>query len=222
MISDQQKHIYNLYLRALRVNNDKPFRPKKNFADVEKKPEVLLQLENIAKRFAQFPHLCNNAYFDAPYKVYSNDKTAYYGLDFYAKHKALTTCITYLKILEMASPKEQKTFIKESFTFIANFCVDKRITLDEYCNYKSVVQLDCFKHLKEHRLSWYVIFSIPNFYSKLHAMPSDEFALYYGEERDLNTVLIEYNKDADIAEYCHKCAKKIKDYIKNQLQKPTM
>jgi hypothetical protein len=35
MITEKQKQIYNLYIRALRTNNNKPFKYKKNWDKFE-------------------------------------------------------------------------------------------------------------------------------------------------------------------------------------------
>jgi hypothetical protein len=183
-ITEIQKRIYNLYLKALRVNNNKPFRPRKDFKKMESDLLTLTYLKKLEDVFKKYPAFFSDAYFDAPYKLYS-DKEANYNLKFFSSQKGISTCIAYYKSLRDGEPNKQHQFIKDSFQFVAQFCLDKGITLEKYTSYCSVSQRDCLKHLKEHKISWYAVFGIPHFYDILHNLPSEEFEMYFGGDVDI-------------------------------------
>lgn len=215
MITEPQKRIYNYYLRSFRINNGNPFRPKKKFDDL--KEEKLNQLIKLEKFFCNFPHLFNADFFDAPYKLYQDDKK-YYGLDFFASNKGLSTCINYHKFLQQTIPDNQLDYIKASLKFIANFCIEKNISLSSYVDFKSVAQNDCLKHLKEHAISWYLVFCIPKFRDLLFDLPKDEFELYFGSDIDLQDMENKLNQSTDAKRIIQKGTEKIKDFIQKKLK----
>lgn len=216
-MTETQKQIYNLYLKAYRVNNGQPFRPKKHFKDIENDLEVCAQLEKLDGVFKKYPTFFNSTFFDAPYKIYPDDKK-YFSLKFYSSQKGITTCIAYYKTLIMADPETQFEFFKQSFKFIAEFCIEKSLELTDYVAYCTISQNDCLKHLKEHKISWYVVFTIPGFYDLLRKMPEDEFELYYGSDIDIDTLYDRYSLSIKTRKYLADITKMIKIYIKRSLK----
>lgn len=188
MISETQKDIYNLYLRAFRSNNNKPFRYRKNFDKLEDK--IRISLNSLEGFFRKYPHLLNSEFFDAPYKIYKDEK-AFFPLSFYASYRGFSACIAYYKLMVDDNPDNQISLIKKSLKFILEFCIDKKISFNEYGNFCSIAQNDFFKHLKEHKLCWYVVVGISDLYNKLYDMPKDEFELYFGQNISLISL---YNK----------------------------
>lgn len=217
-ITNIQKDIYNYYLRAYRVNNNKPFRPKKNFSDVEKNPQILNHLLKLEYVFKTYPHFLNENYFDAPYKIYK-DESPFYGLDFYSSSRGISTCIAYYKYIQKSLPSEQLEYIRDSLRFIAEFCIEKRIRLNSYISYATVVRPDCLKHLKEYRISWYVVFLIPGFIDLIRDMPKDEFELYFGDSIDVNRLYINYYSDTKLQKMLKDMYLKIYYFIDNNLKK---
>lgn len=215
-ITETQKQIYNLYLRAFRVNNNKPFRAKKNFKDVESDIETLSHLQKIEKVFKKYPAFFNKTYFDAPYKIYDDDKK-YYSLKFYGSQKGITTCIAYYKTLLQSDPGEQLEHLRDSYKFIAEFCEERNLLLEMYCRECSVSQNDCLMHLKEHKISWYAIFSVPGFYELLKSLPVDEFELYYGSNISLDYLYNRYQSSEVARNYCAELKRKISSYLQKKL-----
>lgn len=216
-LTENQKKIYNLYLRAFRVNNNQPFRAKKKFSDIEDDSEKVICLQKLEKIFQKYPSFFNNFYFDAPYKIYDDEKK-YYSLKFYCSTKGTGTCISYLKILQQSDPENQFEYFKDSYRFIALFCEKNKIKLEQYTKYCSVSQNDCLLHLKEHKISWFVVFSIPGFYDLLYSLPNDEFELYYGSDVDLNLLYNKYKSSHKTQEYLKDLNKKISQYLKKKLE----
>ena len=211
-LTEQHKHIYNLYLRAFRVNNNNPFRPKKDFKDVIKDPEKMMALQKIDQVFQKYPAFCSNLYFDAPYKIYKDEKP-FYSLKFFGSQKGISTCLAYVKLLRNSNPEEQFEFIKESYKFIAEFCIEKRIPLEHYTRHCSVAQNDCLKHLKEHKISWFLIFSVPHFHSLIFNLPQDEFQIYYGSDVSLSSLYSRYQSSPLTQKYMTAIKNKISEHI---------
>jgi hypothetical protein len=216
-ITDRQKLIYNLYLKSYRKNNNQPYRTKKNFDDVLKDDNKMTQLIKLENIFKKYPALCQTHYFDAPYKIY-NDEKKFYPLSFYSSQKGITTCINYIDLLRDSDPESQFEHFKESYKFIANFCTENRINLSEYTKYCSVAQNDCLTHLKQHKISWYLIFSIPNFYELLYNLPKDEFELYFGTKVSLSKLYDKYNSSSKTKQFLSNIQDKIATYVRKQLQ----
>lgn len=220
-LTNNHKRIYNHYLKAYRINNNQPFRPKKKFDDVEKNVEIKQYLNKLDGVFKQYPAFFTDEFFNAPYEIYTDapEGKKYYSLKFYSSHKGISTCIAYYKLLLQSSPEEQFEHFKSSFKFIAEFCIEKNIDFRDYTSYCSVSQRDCLKHLKEHKISWYVVFAIPSFYELLYNMPEDEFALYYGQNVDLSELYGRFMGSKKTQDYMSEIKKRIIPFIRNSLKK---
>lgn len=215
ILSENQKKIYNLFLRSFRSNNNKPYKLKKNFSDVEKDTTKILYLQKLENVFIKYPSFFNNFYFDAPYKIYKDE--TYFSLKFYSSLKGISTCISYLKTLQQGDPEHQFDYFKDSYRFIAQYCEQNNLTLDQYTKNCKVSQNDCLIHLKEHKISWYVIFNIPGFYDLLHSLPTDEFQLYYGSDINLNSLFKRYKSSSKTQEYLNRLNTKISHYLKKKV-----
>lgn len=217
MISEKQKQIYNFYLRAYRINNGKPYKAKQKFDDLKKKEKVLIALHKLEQFFNKFPHLQRHEFFDAPYKIYG-DERKYYDLPFYASHKGLTTCVAYFNMRKESDPDKQLDSIRESLKFILDFCVEKNLLLSEYPAYKSVAQYDSFKHIKEHRISWFVVAGFPDLFRELLELPNDEFELYFGST-NLSDVLKLYENSTEAKRITTEGLKRINAFLLNKKYK---
>jgi hypothetical protein len=82
-----------------------------------------------------------------------------------------------------------------------------------------VAQNDCLIHLKQHKISWYVVFSIPEFYNLLYNLPKDEFELYFGSSMNLQNLYNKYQGSQKTKEFLSKVQEKIARYIRKQLQR---
>lgn len=215
-ITERQKAIYNLYLKAFRVNNGGGWRAKKNFADVEKDPAKMISLQKLEQVFEKYPAFFSDTYFNAPYKIYS-DEEKYYSLNFYSSFKGISTCIAYYKTLLQSSPEEQFDFMRDSYAFVGRFCASKGIPLERYTAHCSVAQNDCLIHLKEHKISWYLVFSIPHFYELLHNLPRDEFELYYGSDIDLNALYNRYSLSIKTQQFLAKKKSQITTFVSEKI-----
>lgn len=201
----------------MRVNNGKPYRRKKDFSDLESKPDVLLSLEKLEAVFKKYPSFQSSLFFDAPYKLYEDTK--FFTLKFYSSSKGILTCFNYIKLLQSTSPSNQIEFIENSFKFIAEFCIENGILLNQYASFKPLIKPVCFNHLKSHKISWYLVFVIPGLYNQLYDMPDDEFVLYFGDSLNLNDISRELDKDQKTKNRMQEITQRIRKYIENKIKK---
>ena len=212
MLTETHKQIYNWYISAQRRNNDKPFRYRRDFSKFNEE-KYLPSLIKIEKTFEKYPHLRRQEFFDAPFQVHTKEKDQYYSLESYATQKALMTCIAYFKLLDQQKPDEQLEYIKESLRFVTNFCIEHKLFLYQYVQYKSVAQNDCLKHLKNHQISWYLVLVLPGFLSLIQAMPLDEFSLYFGEEIDINHLITAWAGSRVTRQFLEKKVREIDQFL---------
>jgi len=217
MITDKQKQIYNLYIRSTRVNKGKPFKYRKNW-DNFNDPIIITRLAKIEKLFEKYPHFFCEDFFDAPYKLTGNTDDTF-GLKWYTTHAAIAAFVNYARLRREQNPDEQLEHIKNSIRFIAEYCISKKITLDKYATYQSVVQPDCLIHLKEHKISWYLVFDIPGLYNTLYSLAADEFALYFGDV-NLHEIQIRLKSSTKAQRLINKAIHKLKEHL--YLQKQSM
>lgn len=211
-ITDFDKKVYNMWLASARKHSNKPFKFRKDFSDFENNKNFSF-LKKLSHLFIKTPHLFRYEFFDAPYVV---DKTRkYYDLKYYASFKAISNFTEYIKIKE-TNPDNVLDNILNSFKFIYNFCNEKNLSLNDYAFYKSVVYNDCLKHIKDHYVSPYIIFCIPELHSLIVNLDDDVYKLYYGD-MDLEKLQRTYENDENIKNLCNKCKKKISTKLLEKL-----
>jgi len=161
-------------------SQNKPFTLRKNFDGFEDKPEYLY-IKKISKFLNKFPQIKPELYFKAPFMIY--DDLDYISLDFFTTRKALKAYTVYMKQKNEESPdsKEHLEFIKESLRFIAMFCIKNKIPIREYVTHKTGVTYSWMKHFKEHNISVYVLFELPNIFNIVGQTPEDEKELFLGD-----------------------------------------
>lgn len=168
MVSDLQKSIYNTYLAVSRTAQDKPYKKRKNFSDMD--DGVLKLLGRLEKLFTSHPSINIKEFFEAPYDIY--DDKPFYPLSFYSTIRAINCYNDYQKKLQVLDPDNEKTLYRlvDSFKMILEYCKEHAITLEEYATY---VEPDAhiatiLEHLKKHQISFYTLHAL-----KLEKMPVD-------------------------------------------------
>lgn len=164
MVGQGEKEIYNIYLRVLAEAQDRPFRYRKNFDNLEdEKANDLIRLNLF---FERFPHINKKRFIEAPYKLWGDDE--YYPLKFYNKRKALKAYVTYKKKLINLPPDDPHhlKWVIDSFKFIKRFCFEKNINPNNYLDYKDG-NYAFLKHLKEESVDIYALFAYEGFKNKL-------------------------------------------------------
>lgn len=213
-VTENEKSIYNLYLATSRSHQNKPFKLRKNFDKFENTPDHIM-VKKICYFFSKFPHIDKRKYFEAPYKIYSDIK--YLELKFYTGLKAVKAYSTYMTKLQLESPDNDEViaFIKESLRFIAHFCVQEGISLDDYITYKKkAVTYTWMTHLKNHNISSYTIFMFPKFETIIDETPKDEQDLFLNEFIDQLSILrIRFHKSKKAKHLIETGYKTIKRFV---------
>jgi hypothetical protein len=180
-MTDFEQYIYNCYLSSSRKINNKPFKYRKNFDEFEKSEDYgyIFKLNNF---FSKFKNINVKDFFDAPFYVY-NEK--YFDLKFYTSQKAIKSYTIYQNKFLPENPDHDKSVekIKLSFEFIYNFCKEKNITFNDYCNYTSPDKKwhEFLLHLKYRDICIYPLFSFPHFDKILQQYDSEIKDFVFGD-----------------------------------------
>jgi len=165
-MTDFEKLIYNKHLAETRSNQNKPFKLRQNFDNIDE--STRLYLTKLSNFFKKHKNININTFFKAPYKIYK-DKP-HLGLDFYLGMKAIKLYREYINKLNRQSPDsvDAKKSFKQSVAFVINFCKEKNIKFTEYVNFKEEISMNAFfEHLKHGKITLYFLFMFPQFESEL-------------------------------------------------------
>jgi hypothetical protein len=148
------EEIYNIFLKTSRSENNLPYKARKDFSKIQNEEyyPTLLKLENFFKRN---PYVNLKDFFEAPYKVYEDEK--HFNLDFYITQKAIKIYTLYQKKKVNSDPDSefQKKIVSDGLVFIYEYCKNNNLDLNEYFNHKSGNLNTVFLHLKEKNISIY-------------------------------------------------------------------
>ena len=159
MITSKQKQIYNTFLIVSRAQQNKPVRPRKDFNNFED-TDHYVPVRKLDMFFTKYKHIDVDEFFKAPYELFPD--TAYYDLLFYTTRRALKTYTLYQtkKLNALPDTDNQLFFIQSSINFIYKFCTTNNIpSIDDYFNHKTNDTHTFMVHLKERRISVYIIFA---------------------------------------------------------------
>ena len=175
-------------------------------------------LKNLSKRLAKHNNLMCAEFFEAPYKILGKDK--HYGLDFFSSMRAISTYVAYLRSLEDRPPDDQFEFFKKSIKFIYDFCLEKKLKLSEYPFYSTISQNDCFKHIKDHKISTYIAFAMPELYTVIINMEPDLFHLHFGD-MDFLGLQQQYERSNKAKIFIPKCLEGISKKLTSKFESGT-
>jgi len=155
------ENIYNTYLKVSRTQNQKPFRYRKNFDNFEKEDSYLPSLK-LKSFFTRHPQIKIEDYFLAPYIVFSETNEKFFDLSFYNTQQAVKVYTLYSRKIMLEEPDSdlQLKKITEGLNFIKQFCIDKKIPLSNYLEYKSEKVHDFLIHLSNKQISIYNLFPL--------------------------------------------------------------
>lgn len=178
-VSENQKRLYNKWLYHSRTMRDKPFKPRKQFDDIS--TLNIVSLQRLERMFARNPQIDEDEYFKAPFILYQEED--HFSLDFFAKMKCIGVFKTYKKKMMELPPDSdyQVQQITDSLKFIAKFCFMNKIRLDEYIHHQTGVCYSWARHIKERKISPYILMEFTEIYSIIENMPEDERNLLLGE-----------------------------------------
>lgn len=165
-VSEFQKIIYNDHLAIYKRVQKKPYTIKKDFNDFDKtKPHEFNSLLKLETFFINHSNVNRRLFLESPYMLYK-DKN-YFDLSFYTTQAAIKCYTTYLKQLDLMNPDndEQIQYIKDSLRFIMDFCLQQKIKLIDYPEFKEQVMYSWCVHMAQNMISPYVILGF-NYFGK--------------------------------------------------------
>lgn len=156
-LTEQEKALYNKYLKITRLAQKKPFKYRKNFDDMDM--NTVYALKKLNSFFYEFESINIDEYFKAPYVIY--DDIGHIGIEFYTKSKARKAYTHLQKTIATADPDTKYVMRKfvDSLSFLRKYCREHDIKLDDYLSYKEEnSKIESFLiHLKNKKISFYTI-----------------------------------------------------------------
>ena len=180
-ITQQEKYIYNTYLRVYRSKQDKPFKYRKKFDDFHNHKNYS-HVKKLGVFFRKFPHISIDKFFIAPYELYPDEETIY-DMQFYASQRAIKVYSLYIKHLDQLDPDTDQhvQFTKDSLMSIFKFCKQHNICIEEYVHQKSGDIPTFMLHLRDRYVSIYSLLGFEGFEAKLNTVPKDRIDFTIGE-----------------------------------------
>ena len=212
-LTEKEKRIYNSYLYHSRYGQ--PVKMRKDFSDMDQNTIVLLK--KLSYFFHRYPHIDIDDFFKAPIVIHPNEQ--YPKLSSFINLSATKTYSLFKKQEEDADPEKQFDKIKEGFRFIGMFCLENKINIDQYPNYKTGYMHSWLNHYREHRINPYCLMEMNNIFSILTSLEKDEVELF---AKNLNEKLVAYRtrymNSNKTKELVREATKKIKEFLKKNLQ----
>lgn len=165
MISDYEKHIYNLHLKSTRQASNKPFKFRKDFTGIPDKDFVALK--KLSNFFNQHKDIDPAVFFISSYKMYKDEK--YFDLSYFLTLKAIKAYNIFTNNIKNSDPDspDQINFTKKSLLFIFNYCREKNINIEDYLLEKTNNINTYFLHLKNRDINIYSLFGFKNLESTI-------------------------------------------------------
>ena len=214
MITYLEQTIYNTYLKVSRTKQDKPFRFRKDFTDFVDTDKYIF-VKKLGYFFNKFPHIDIEQFFTAPYEVF--DDNDHYDLKFYTTPKATRMYGLYIKKINDMAPDSdiQIEFIKTSLMNMYVFCKDNKLLLTDYMSHKTNDLHTCISHLRERKVSVYVLMCFPDFDNILRSYPQSRLEFTLGKKfaEDLAHYKIRLYNCKRVQEICKEGLAKIKKLL---------
>ncbi|NBP04010.1 MAG: hypothetical protein EBU90_28735 [Proteobacteria bacterium] len=158
-LSDFEKRVYNSFLATGHKVKNHPFKLRENFRGFS--PKQYVYTKKLAIFLAKHSNINWIDFFSAPYHVYSTEE--YFDLQFYLSRKAIICYSQYMRQKETFDP-DSETNIQECkgvIKYIYKFCVENKLTLDQYKTYYGDGGMPVFLgQLKHHQINFYVLHAL--------------------------------------------------------------
>ena len=215
-MTELEKRIYNKHLAASRSLRNKPFKLKVNFNGFEENAKYV-SIKRLSIFFSKYPDVDMDAYFMAPYKLYSD--VEYFDLNYFASPRAIKSYTIYQQQLQQLSPDKQLTEIKKSLMFISRFCLEQKIQLHDYPDYKlQGMEPEWVYHCKQNKINPYSLMEFTGIFPYINEMPFDERELLLGNfGRNFLEYRTRYNNSTVLKPFLSAAFIKLKLFIDKNL-----
>ena len=216
-LSELEKLLYNKHLAVSRSIKHKPFKIKKDFSSVEStdKHKFLKRISNLIRKH---PEIDINTFFEAPYKLYPD--VEYFGLDYFSTMRAVKAYSTYKKQIFLQDPDSQLENVKDSLKFIAQFCIDTKISLYQYPTHRTSDMFSWMAHYKQNKINIYVMMEFKDIYSSVQSLAEDVRGFFVGEFiEQFKHLRSMYISSKELQPYLKKALTIVNNFIYSELSK---
>ncbi|MFA5754335.1 MAG: hypothetical protein WC905_03235 [Patescibacteria group bacterium] len=161
------------------MSENKPFTPRKDFSEIN--DSILMNLKRIGNLLFKYPHISQEDYFLAPYKVYPSAE--HFTLEYYAGMGAVAAYSLYMKQIQEMPPDsdEQLECIRKSLKTLGSFCIKNNISINKFPTFKTGLTYEWMKLVKRHEISIYVLMEFSEINTIIEKTPDDERELFLGD-----------------------------------------
>lgn len=157
-IGDSEKKIYNIYLKTLGENQNRPYNTKKDFSNLT--DDVKMTLKRLVIFFDTYKDVNPIVFFRAGFK---HEKQNFLELKFFSSLKASRIYAKYIreKYANSVDNEENIKDFKEGIIFIYDFMKENNLNLQDYVNKVNESGVPWFiVHLKKQNISFYHIHAL--------------------------------------------------------------
>ena len=217
-ITELEKHLFNKHLIVSRSERNKPFKIKKDFANVVDTDKHKF-LKRISVLFQKHPEIDPDTFFKAPYKLYPD--VEYFGLDYFSTMRAIKSYTMYKKQIFLQDPDSQIEQVRDSLKFIANFCIENKIYFHQYPYHQTSDLFTWMQHYKQNKINIYSVMEFTNIFSSVKSLAEDVQKFFVGEfiEQFQNLYML-YNKSSQLKPYIKKALPVLSNFVEKQLTQP--
>lgn len=168
-MTEFEQLIYNKHLAVYKKHQNKPFKFRKNFDNIDEITQTtLLKLSNF---FSQHKNINIDTFLKAPYDIYPD--TVKFDLKFYTSLKAVKVYKQYIAKLtkqDVNSPNTINHYL-ESIKFVLKYCKEHNISFNDYISYKKNGYVNVFfEHLMHGDVSIYLLLMFSEFDKQLNSV----------------------------------------------------
>jgi hypothetical protein len=153
----------------------------------------------------------------APYKLYSD--VQYFDLNYFASPRAIKSYTIYQQQLQQLSPDKQINEIKESLVFISRFCLQNKIQLHDYPDFRlQGIAPEWVYHCKHNKINPYSLMEFTGIFNYINEMAFDEREILLGNfGRNYLDFRTRYNNSKELRNFLSKAFTKLKLFIDKSL-----
>lgn len=211
-LNQTEKNIYNCFLKHYR--NGQPYQPRKDFSDLDS--TTIVAVKRLNAFFQKFPHITYDDFFGAPRTLHPDEKCPH--ISFFTTRPAIRTYSLAMKKKEDESPEKQLEKIRESFHFIALFCLRNKITLNQYIKHKTHNMPTWMQHYREHHVNPYALLGLSDF-NNFGMLEEDQRKLWSGDFFEkIGSYKSRLHSSDKTKTFVHQALKKVEDFLKKELQ----
>jgi len=214
-LTELEKLCFNKHLAVSRTEKNKPFKLRKDFADIANTDKHKF-LKRIATLITKHPEINLDLFFRAPYKLYPD--VQYFGLDYFSTMRAIKAYTIYKKQVFVQDPDSQIEHVKNSLQFIAHFCIENHIHFYQYPYHRNTDLFTWMQHYKQNKINVYSVMEFPNIFSSVKSLAEDIQKIFVSEfVEQFQTLYTSYNKSQKLKPYVQKAIPVLSNFIERQL-----